>query len=81
MENIHNTLFGPLSKDYCFLFYVFMVINFIAIVLVFAAIFGEIFLMKKIPVQLIVSEMGFIALSLVAYLQNRILHTMCVQVN
>lgn len=80
-ENIHDRLFGPLSRDYCFLFYVFMVFNLIAIVLILGAIISEIVFMKKIPYGLIAAEMGYLVISTVLYFENRILHTMCVNVN
>ena len=81
MEMMHDRLFGPLSKDYCYLFYIFMVFNFLAIILVVLAIISETFLMKKIPYGLIASELGFLAICTVLYLENRILHTMCMNVN
>ena len=81
MNKFHDMFFGPLNKDYCFLFYFFMVINFIAIAVVLMTIVLTIFTSKKIPVQLIASEMGFLVLTTIAYLQHRILHTMCTQTN
>tara|TARA_B100001996_G_scaffold285846_1_gene226129 strand:- start:249 stop:503 length:255 start_codon:yes stop_codon:yes gene_type:complete len=78
MESFHDMFFGPLSKDYCFLFYVFMVFNLIAIVLIAFAIIGGIFLSKKITKEQIASGIGMLVLYLVAYLQNRILHSMCI---
>ena len=78
MEKFHDMFFGPLSKDYCFLFYVFMVFNLVAILMIISALVGGIVFAKKISKEQIGSGIGMLALYLIAYLQNRILHSMCV---
>ena len=78
MENFHDMFFGPLSKDYCFLFYVFMVFNLVAILFILLAVVGGIFFAKKITNEQIGSGIGLLVLYIIAYLQNRILHSMCI---
>lgn len=78
MENFHDMFFGPLSKDYCFLFYVFMVFNLVAIFFIISAIVGGLIFAKKIPKEQITSGIAMLILYIVAYLQNRILHSMCI---
>lgn len=77
MEKVHDMFFGPLSKDYCFLFYVFMVFNLVAILFILSALVGGIVFAKKISKEQIGSGIGMLVLYIVAYLQNRILHSMC----
>mgnify|MGYP001366782779 FL=1 len=78
MEKVHDMFFGPLSKDYCFLFYVFMVFNLVAILFILLAVVGGIFFAKKITNEQIGSGIGLLVLYIIAYLQNRILHSMCI---
>jgi len=78
MERIHDMFFGPLSKDYCFLFYVFMVFNLVAIFFIVSALVGGLIFAKKLTREQIGSGIAMLILYLVAYLQNRILHSMCV---
>ena len=78
MEKVHDMFFGPLSKDYCFLFYVFMVFNLVAILFILLAVVGGIFFAKKITNEQIGSGIALLVLYIIAYLQNRILHSMCI---
>ena len=78
MERFHDMFFGPLSKDYCFLFYVFMVFNLVAIFFIVLAVVGGLIFSKKLTREQIGSGIAMMILYLVAYLQNRILHSMCV---
>ena len=77
MENTLDTLFGPLSKQYCVYFYVLSIIAFVLMVLsLLAALFIGITKRKGIDfyVQMVIGSLAY----LVVYFQNRLLHSMCV---
>lgn len=75
---IKDTFFGPLSKDYCSLFFFLSVVGLIYVVLAIFAIFGLIF-SKKLRPELIVSTITFLAMGIVLYLQNRMLYNICLR--
>jgi hypothetical protein len=77
MENTLETLFGPLSKQYCIWFYgwsiFFVVISFI---LLLGSLFIGITKRKGIDfyILMIFGSLPYVAL----YFQNRLLYSMCV---
>ena len=77
MAEILDKLFGPISKEYCLLFYFFSIYGFVAMVLLLLiGLFIGITKRRGIDWYL-----GILSVSLfyfVIYLQNRLLHTMCV---
>lgn len=77
MENTLDTLFGPLSKQYCVYFYVLSIIGFVLLVLsLLATLFIGITKRKGIEfyVQMIIGSLAYV----IFYFQNRLLHSMCV---
>ena len=76
MTNLFDTLFGPLSKDYCNVFLFFSVLAFIGLV---ATIFGAIVLVlsKKGKIEWYIGIIYGIFLSSLQYLMFRLLYNMC----
>ena len=76
MSSLDDTLFGPLPKQYCHLFYVLSIVSFVFLVLLIIATIA-LSLSKR---QSGVFYMHSVAIAIVygiAYLQARLLHTMC----
>ena len=82
MNPLLNSLFGPLNKEYCFLFYVYSVIAFLMII---AVIFGWFVaavnkggflkgLEKMITTWTVLPSLIMLGMM---YLQNRLLFNMC----
>lgn len=76
MDDINDALFGPLSRDYCLWFYILSLFGFIALVLYIipAIYFG---IVKRKGFDYYLSVIGISVVYAIAYLQNRLLHTMC----
>ena len=77
MDNLADTLFGPLGKDYCIYFYYLSVIGFILLtLLVLSTLATGITKRKGIEfyLQMLSVAIGY----LIFYFQNRLLHSMCV---
>lgn len=75
-DAILNTLFGPLSKDYCLYFYFLSVIGFvfIAIFLMSSLMIG---LSKKHGVEYYLQVFSVALGYGIFYFQNRLLNSMC----
>ena len=77
--SLENYLYGPLSKQYCIVFYLLSVIGLLTFVLVLVAAGINILDGTK---KLSMTEILIIAYSLffpfLFYIQNRLLHSMCV---
>ena len=77
MDNLAETLFGPLSKEYCVYFYYLSIIGLLLLaVLVLSTLFIGITQRKKIGfyMQMLSVALGYA----IFYFQNRLLHSMCV---
>ena len=77
MDNLADTLFGPLGKDYCIYVYYLSVIGFILLtLLVLSTLATGITKRKGIEfyLQMLSVAIGY----LIFYFQNRLLHSMCV---
>lgn len=76
MDEINNTLFGPIAKDYCLLFYILSVIAAVNLVLF---VIGMIFYgtKKKMDASFFVIMIIYSGSILLHYLQNRLLYNMC----
>lgn len=78
MNDIMDTLFGPLSKDYCIWFYFLSVFGFfmLAFFLVTSISYG---ISKRkefgFYMNMVAIAMGYA----IFYFQNRLLHSMCVE--
>ena len=77
MDDIQQTLFSPLGKQYCLYFYILSVIGlvFVAVVLFSAVVIG---VSKKKGLEFyfaaIMGSLGYA----IFYFQNRLLYSMCV---
>lgn len=76
MDEINQTLFGPIAKDYCLYFYILSVIAAVNFVLF---IVGMIFygMKKKVDSSFFVIMIIYSGGILLHYLQNRLLYNMC----
>ena len=76
MNDISQSLFGPLTREYCIWFYFLSLFGFIALVLflVPAIFFG---ISKRKGAEYYISIFGISVIYVVAYFQNRLLYTMC----
>jgi hypothetical protein len=75
-----NSYFGPLGQEYCVYFYALSII--FGITFLFSAISIASFIVmhhKKVDVMFIVNAALVLFNSFLAYLANRLLHTMCVK--
>ena len=74
-----SNYFGPLSKEYCVYFY-FMSIFFFAIMLlgIGGVITAIIHKPKQVNVMFFINAAMLLMNTVLAYLVNRLLHTMCV---
>ena len=80
MNNFMNSYFGPLGQEYCVYFYALSII--FGLTFVFSAISIASFIVmhhKKVDVMFIVNSALVLFNSFLAYLANRLLHTMCVK--
>ena len=77
MDNLLESFFGPLNKDYCLYFYILSVVGFILLTMMLATtLMVGITKRKGINFYL---QMFSIALGYgVFYFQNRLLYSMCV---
>ncbi len=76
MQNILDTLFSPLSKDYCSLFYYLTIGSFIAIILSIIMVLTRAYENKG--KTLFLDLITIVPLYTVIYFKNRLLYTMCV---
>ena len=77
MDNLADTLFGPLGKDYCIYFYYLSVIGIILLTVLVASTLA-VGITKRMGIgfylQMLTVAVGY----LIFYFQNRLLHSMCV---
>lgn len=75
--NFVDTLFGPLSKQYCVYFYFLSIFGFIllAIFIVSSILVG---LSKRKGLDYYIQVVGIALGYAIFYFQNRLLHSMCV---
>ena len=76
MQNILDTLFSPLSKDYCSLFYYLTIGSFIVIILSIIMVLTRAYENKG--KTLFLDLITIVPLYTVIYFKNRLLYTMCV---
>uniref|UniRef100_A0A6C0HSH1 Uncharacterized protein n=1 Tax=viral metagenome TaxID=1070528 RepID=A0A6C0HSH1_9ZZZZ len=73
------SLFGPLDKNYCVIFYIFTVISF---VLMFVGILGGLFVLMKKPkldYSTVIKAVIIYFNLILTYFIYRLLHTMCIK--
>lgn len=80
MNDFMNTYFGPLGQEYCIYFYALSIFFGIAFVLsVISVITYMITHINKIDMKMLIHTFFLLINSFLAYLVNRLLHTMCVK--
>ena len=75
-----TTYFGPLGKEYCIYFYVLSIVFGILFTLsVISIVSFAIMNFKKVNSMFIVNSLMILLNTYLAYLANRLLHTMCIR--
>jgi len=75
-----DTYFGPLPRDYCVYFYILSIAFGIMFVTSVLSIVYFIFThIKKVNTMFIINSIFILLNTFLAYLANRLLHTMCVK--
>lgn len=76
MSSTMDYIYGPISKKYCFYFYILSVIGFILLLVVLLATIYQGFT-KKHPMSFYLNMIMLAILYGMFYLQNRLLYNMC----
>jgi hypothetical protein len=80
MSDFLNTYFGPLSREYCVYFYFMSIIfGFLFLAIIISVAYFVIMHFKKVNTMFILNSFLAIFNAFLAYLVNRLLHTMCVK--
>lgn len=80
MDNFMNTYFGPLGEEYCVYFYALSIFFGIAFVLSVISIVSYMIMhVNKINMTFLIHTFFLLLNSFLAYLVNRLLHTMCMK--
>ena len=80
MSNFMNTYFGPLGEEYCVYFYALSVFFGIAFVLTLISTVTYMLMhVNKINMSFLMHTFFVLLNSFLAYLVNRLLHTMCMK--
>lgn len=80
MGNFMNDYFGPLGPEYCLYFYILSIIFGIFFVMtLFSTLSYGIFNFKKLNSLYFINSVFMLVNSFLAYLVNRLLHTMCIK--
>ena len=80
MNSFMNTYFGPLPREYCVYFYFLSII--FGFMFVFGAVLTVYFMVtkfKKVNLMFVSNALLVLANTFLAYISNRLLHTMCVR--
>ena len=80
MPSFMDNYFGPLPRNYCVYFYALSIVFGILFVTTAVSIAYYIIMhFKKVNTMFIINSMLLLSNSFLAYLANRLLHTMCVK--
>ena len=80
MDSFMNTYFGPLGEEYCIYFYALSIFFGIAFVLSVISVVTYMFTnVNKINMNFLMHTFFLLLNSFLAYLVNRLLHTMCMK--
>lgn len=80
MNYLLNKYFGPLPREYCVYFYILTII--FGVMFVISAVVITYFMVvhyKKVNTIFVVNSLMVLFNTLLAYIANRLLHTMCVK--
>ena len=75
-----NNYFGPLPREYCVYFYILSII--FGLIFVFSAVSIAYFMImhfKKVNTMFVINSLMVLFNTFLAYIANRLLHTMCVK--
>lgn len=80
MNSFMNKYFGPLPREYCVYFYFLAVIFGVMFVLsVLSIAYFMVMHFKKVNAMFVSNSIMLLANTFLAYIANRLLHTMCVK--
>ena len=80
MDSFMNTYFGPLGEEYCVYFYALSIFFGIAFVLTLISTVTYMFMhVNKINMSFLMHTFFILLNSFLAYLVNRLLHSMCMK--
>lgn len=80
MDSFMNTYFGPLGEEYCVYFYALSIFFGLAFVLSVISVVTYMFTnFNKINMNFLIHTFFLLLNSFLAYLVNRLLHTMCMK--
>lgn len=77
LNDLHEMFFGTLSKEYCSLFYVLMIVSFVLMCSVVLVTIGFALNTKKSSFKIIAFGVFELLVLFVGYLQQRLLYSMC----
>ena len=78
MNSFMNNYFGPLPREYCVYFYFLSIIFGITFVLSTISIaYFMVMHFKKVNTMFVLNSLMVLANTFLAYIANRLLHTMC----
>jgi hypothetical protein len=79
MDNFMNTYFGPLGKEYCVYFYALSIITGITFAISLVSVVTYMAMhFSKVNTMFIANSALIVFNTFLAYISNRLLHTMCV---
>ena len=80
MNNFMNDYFGPLGQEYCMYFYVLSIIAGVSFVLSAVSVVSyTVMHYSKINLMFVINAVLVLFNTFLAYIANRLLHTMCVK--
>ena len=80
MNNFMNDYFGPLGQEYCVYFYVLSIIAGVSFVLSAVSVVSyAVMHYSKLNSMFVVNSVLVLFNTFLAYIANRLLHTMCVK--
>lgn len=80
MDSFMNDYFGPLGQEYCMYFYVLSIIAGVSFVLSAVSVVSySVMHYSKINSMFVVNSVLVLFNTFLAYIANRLLHTMCVK--
>jgi len=77
MDNLLESFFGPLNKDYCLYFYILSVVGFILLTMMLATTL-MVGITKRKGIDFYLQSVSVAIAYGIFYFQNRLLYSMCV---
>ena len=77
MDNLLESFFGPLNKDYCLYFYILSVVGFILLTMMLATTL-MVGITKRKGIDFYLQSVSIAVAYGIFYFQNRLLYSMCV---